>query len=171
MAVRRVLAVLILGPICASTAWATPQVALRTQFAPDVLGASTTIIYGFQISETDGQLPPPLSDVDLHLPAGMGLASSSLGLATCTPARLQAGGPGDCPAEARLGFGHALVKVPTGEGTLQERGEVAAVLGPSSDEHLVVLFYVEGTTPVAAQLVFPGELLDDLPPFGTHVDT
>lgn len=172
MSTARVLVAVAFVLVCAPVAaGASEHVVLRTSFSPERLGASTTIVYGFQITASNGQVPSPLTGIDLHLPAGMGLASSSLGLATCDPTVLQEQGAEGCPAEARLGYGHALVKVPSPDGVIEEAGTVEAVLGPPQGEHLVVLFYVEGNEPVQAQLVFPGEVLSDLRPFGTHVDT
>ena len=44
-------------------------------------------------------------------------------------------------------------------------------MGPPNSEHLEVLFYAEGRSPVSAQLVFPGQVLSDNPPFSGRLDT
>ncbi|HEV3319522.1 MAG TPA: hypothetical protein VG053_07310 [Solirubrobacteraceae bacterium] len=147
-------------------------VTLKTSFNPDRLGARTTIEFGFQAHSTIPQrAPEPVTDVDLHLPAGLGLATSTLGLANCDPAALLAGGVDGCPANARIGFGSALVTVPAESGPVEEEGSLTALVGPPNNEHLEILFYAEGHSPVFAQLVFPGQVLDDNPPFSGRLDT
>ncbi len=44
-------------------------------------------------------------------------------------------------------------------------------MGPPNSEHLEVLFYAEGRAPVYAQLVFPGQVLSDDPPFSGRLNT
>jgi hypothetical protein len=174
------------GPILAATlalyaagavvlthsAHAAQSVTLKTAFIPNRLGKRTTIEFGFQVhSTTSGGVPSPLIDVDLHLPAGLGLATSTLGLAGCEPAALIAQGPVGCPANSRVGFGSALVVVPGELEPVQEEGKLNAFLGPSNSENLEVLFYAEGSAPVSAQLVFRGQVLSDDAPFGGRLDT
>jgi hypothetical protein len=150
---------------------AAQTVNLETSFRPNRLGARTTIEFGFQVHNTvSRQAPSPVTEVDLHLPAGLGLATSTLGLANCDPLALIAGVSG-CPANARIGFGSALVAVPAQGEPIEEQGSLTALVGPPNSEHLEVLFYAEGHTPVFAQLVFPGHLLDDNAPFSGRLDT
>jgi hypothetical protein len=147
-------------------------VTLSASFKPDRLGARTTIEFGFQVRSTiPRRAPSPVTDVVLHLPAGMGLATSTLGLANCEPAALIAGGVNGCSANARIGFGSAVVAVPAENEPVEEEGSLTALVGPPNSEHLEVLFYAEGRSPVFAQLVFPGRLLDDDPPFGGLLNT
>lgn len=153
-------------------ALAAQTVKLESSFSPDRLGARTTIEFGFQVHSTNPRRAPlPVTDVDLHLPAGLGLATSTLGLANCEPAALIVGGVSGCPANARIGFGSALVAVPAEGEPIHEEGSLTAFVGPPNNEHLEVLFYAEGRSPVFAQLVFPGRLLDDDPPFSGRLDT
>ncbi len=147
-------------------------VTLSASFSPKRLGARTTIEFGFQVHSTiPRRAPSPVTGVDLHLPSGLGLATSTLGLANCEPAALIEGGVDGCPANARIGFGSAIVAVPTESEPLEEEGSLTALVGPPNSEHLEILFYAEGHSPVAAQLVFPGLLLDDNPPFSGRLDT
>jgi hypothetical protein len=161
--------------LCASMAVsvrAAQTVTLATSFKPDRLGSRTTIEFGFQVhSATPRRAPSPVTDVDLHLPAGLGLATSTLGLANCDPAALLAQGVTGCPPNARIGFGSALVAVPAEGEPVEEEGSLTALVGPPNSEHLEVLFYAEGHAPVFAQLVFPGQVLSDNPPFSGRLDT
>jgi hypothetical protein len=166
-----ILAIALLFTCPATPAAASQQVRLRTRFEPDRLGASTTIVYGFRITTTSGELPSPVTDIDLHIPAGMGLATSTLGLATCEPTVLMQAGPQGCPASARIGYGSALVQVPLENETIEETASVEAEFGPPQNENFVVLFYVQGDSPISAQLVLPGELLPDTGPFSGRLNT
>lgn len=145
---------------------------LQAGFDPDRLGVRTTIEFGFQVTSTIAdQAPSPVTDVDLHLPAGMGLYTSTLGLAGCQPAALLARGVAGCSPNARLGYGSAIVAVPAEPEPIQEEGSLTALAGPPNSEHLEVLFYAEGHSPVFAQLVFPGRVLNDSRPFGGRLNT
>jgi hypothetical protein len=168
---RALAATLALTATVATAAKAAQTVKLSTSFQPDRLGASTTILYSFQVDGTRGALPSAVTDIDLHLPAGMGLATSTLGLATCEPSVLLRRGPAGCPANARVGYGSALVQVPFAEEVVQESASIVAMFGPPEEEHLIVLFYVEGVSPIYAQLVFPGAVLPDSGAFGERLDT
>jgi hypothetical protein len=145
---------------------ASQTVALHASFSPNKLGASTTIGFGFHIASTAGGLPSPLTHVDLRMPPGMNYITSSLGLATCQPARLVAKGITGCPANSRLGFGDAFVEVPFGQDAGHEIPEIAALMGPPHNGNVVVLFYANGLAPVYAQIVFQGELVTGGGPFG-----
>jgi hypothetical protein len=144
-----------------ASAGAAQTVTLHTSFSPDRLGASTTIGFGFQIADTGGGLPAPLSSLSLHLPAGIDYVTTTLGLAICQPANLLAYGLAGCSPNSRLGFGSALVEVPFGTGSSQEIPEIQALMGPPNPNNgnIVVLFYANGQEPVYAQIIFQGELV------------
>jgi hypothetical protein len=158
---RLLLVVLVLA-VCGCfpvVAAASETVSLQTSFSPDRLGASTTIGFGFHIGTTNGEIPPPLTHVDLHLPAGINYISTTLGLAICKPASLLARGAEGCPVNSKIGFGSAFVELPFGDGVGGEIPEIEAFMGPPNNNgNLVVLFYTVGQTPVSAQLLFQGEL-------------
>jgi len=142
-----------------ASAGAAETATLHTSFSPDKLGASTTIGFGFQITNTTGELPAPLSSLSLHLPAGIDYVTTTLGLAICQPADLLAHGLSGCSPNSRLGFGSALVEVPFGTGSGHEIPEIQALMGPPHEGNIVVLFYANGQAPVSAQIVFQGELV------------
>ncbi|HET7341812.1 MAG TPA: hypothetical protein VFL90_10140 [Methylomirabilota bacterium] len=150
----------------ASCAQASEAVRLQASFTPDRFGVSTTIGFGFTISNTEGGLPAPLTHVDLLMPPGMNYITSSLGLATCQPKRLEEKGLSGCPANSRLGMGSAFVEVPFGQNAGHEIPEIQALMGPPHDGNVVVLFYANGLAPVFAQIVFAGELVSGGGAFG-----
>jgi hypothetical protein len=171
---RLFLLTVLLISVCGGTsavAHAAETAKLTAGFTPDRRGASTTIVFGFTIGTTDGSIPSGLSGVDLHLPAHMDIATTSLGLASCeTHALIELGLKG-CSSNSRIGYGSAVVEVPLGPQLVEEQAGISALLGPSEGSQLVVLFYANGLTPVFAQLVFPAQLLPDSQPFGGRIDT
>lgn len=144
---------------------------LRASFAPDRLGASTTIGFAFQLQTDQGLAPPPLRALDLRLPAGLNYTTTTLGLAVCQPAALLARGVHGCPANSRLGHGTAYVEVPFGSSSGHELPSIQAFMGSSRTGNMTVLFYALGQAPVSAQLVFAGEVLPDSAPFGSSLST
>ncbi|MGH2853103.1 MAG: hypothetical protein ACRDLF_02780 [Solirubrobacteraceae bacterium] len=152
---------------------ASEKANLTAKFVPYRLGANTTILIGFRIASHSGGLPAPLTHVTVALPASLGFAATTLGLATCDVATLMERGPSGCPPDAEMGFGTAIVEVPFGPEILRETGYVTTVMAPSTGTQTKLLFYAEGRTPVSASLVFPGELLseDAGSPFGTLIET
>jgi hypothetical protein len=164
-------AALALGLSASTAAATTEQATLHASFSPDRLGASTTISFGFDVSTTEGLAPPPLTDIDLHMPAGMNYTKTTLGLAICNPIALQEHGVAGCPANSRLGYGSASVEVPFGTGAGHELPEIQALMGPPNNGNMVVLFYANGQTPVFAQLVFKGEVLPQSGIFGSQLAT
>jgi hypothetical protein len=166
------LGVLVLCIGMATVAQATERVTVNTAFLPDKLGVNTTIEFGFNIIPTGGAaVPSPLTEVSLHLPAGMDLGSSTLGQDTCHPEALILRGVAGCPRNSLMGLGSALVELLIGGEVIREAASVAAFIGPSEDEHTVVLFYAEGVTPVATEQIFRGQLLPDSRPYGGRLDT
>lgn len=168
-------ALLVCGSIAdrpAPAAAVAENATLHAAFSPDRLGTPTTIEFGFNVSTAEGLAPPPLSNIDLYIPKGMDFTQTTLGLAICNPASLQAHGLAGCPTNSRIGFGSAVVEVPFGTGSGHELPELQALVGPStSNNNMVVLFYANGQTPVFAQLVFKGEVLPATGTFGSELAT
>jgi hypothetical protein len=152
---------------------AGPQrITLQTAFAPDRLRTPTTIQFGFHVlSANPGQVPSPVTKMSLDLPAGMGLATSTLGLAQCPPATLIEQGLAGCPASAQVGIGTAEAEMRVEHEILDESATVHALLGPPAGENEQVLFYVEAITPVGAQFVFPGVILPASGRYSGRLDT
>jgi hypothetical protein len=160
---------LVCGLLTSTAGAVSERATLHASFSPNRLGASTTISLGFHLSTAEGIAPPPLTRLDLRMPAGMDYTRTTLGLAVCRPAVLLAKGLRGCPADSRLGYGSAYVEVPFGTGAGTEIPEIQALLGPSPTGNMVVLFYANGQIPVYAQLVFSGEVLPDTGLFGSQL--
>jgi hypothetical protein len=159
----------VLAPATASAL--SERASLHASFTPDRLGAPTTIAFGFHLSTAEGAASPPLTGLDLRMPAGMNYTTTTLGLALCQPAALLVRGLTGCSPNSRLGYGSAYVEVPFGTGAGHEIPEIQALSGPSPNGNLVVLFYANGLFPVFAQLAFSGEVLPDSGRFGSQLAT
>lgn len=172
--VRGALLLLLLGGACAAAAppaRAAPLVRLQASLTPERLGHGTTLGFGFDVLLPAGQDPVPLTRIDVLYPANLGIATSGIGLASCTAATLEASGPQACPEESLMGRGSAITEIPLGPGIIREHATVTILKGPVEHERISLLFYVEGASTVDAQLVFSG-LLEPAPaPFGGDVIT
>ncbi len=154
-----------------ATASAAQTVKLDAALTPERLGQGTTIGFSFTVSTTTGQVPSPLTGVDLLYPANLGIATSGLGLATCTAATLEELGPEGCPSESQMGYGSGLVEVPFGPEILQEAATTRVFMAHLNQGHLGLVFWAVGVTPVAAQIVFPGLVLPAPGPDGGELST
>lgn len=144
---------------------------LGVTLTPERLGASTTIHFDFQIHGEHSRVPPPLTGIELLYPINLGLITSGLGIATCSPTTLETFGPQGCPADSLMGRGNALVDIPIGPETISEPGQITTWMGPVEEGHLALLFYAEGKSPVSAQLIFTSQILEAPPPYGGNLDT
>lgn len=144
---------------------------LHVALTPERLGAGTTIEFGFTVRAAGKRVPSPLSAVELLYPANIGLITSGLGLATCTTAMLRLLGPEACPTNSLMGRGSALVEIPVGPEVVSERGAITIWMGPPQNGSVSLLFYADGRTPVLAELIFPGVILDAPAPYGGRLTT
>jgi hypothetical protein len=159
---------------CASlpaTAGAAQTVKLGATLTPERLGAGTTIGFQFTVATTTGHVPSPLTGVDLLYPANLGIATSGLGLETCTAATLETLGPEGCPSESQMGYGTGLVEVPFGPEILQETTTTRVFMAHLHHGHLGLIFWAIGVSPVAAQIIFPGLVLPAENPYGGELST
>jgi hypothetical protein len=170
--VRRTLALLatlLAGASLPTAAHAAQTAQLHATLTPERLGHDTTIGFGFQIAAPDGRVPPALTEVNVSYPGNLGLGLSGLGLATCSPARLEALGDRGCPANSRMGYGTALAEIAIGSEILEETAHINVFRGTTQQGHLALLVYATGESPVSAQIVFPALLLPAPQPFGGRV--
>jgi hypothetical protein len=148
-----------------ATARATQTAKLTATFTPDRLNTPTTITFAIQIT-ADGQVPAPLTGIDLRYPLNLGLATSELGLATCQPQQLKTYGPPGCPANSIMGHGSALAEIAIGPEPLKETATITLLAGPPQEGHLDILVYAEGQTPVNAEILISALLIPEPPPYG-----
>jgi hypothetical protein len=161
-----ILATALLGLCLPATGMAAPSARLGATFIPERLGKATTLEFAFSFTAPPGQVPPPLTQIELRYPENLGLGLSGLGLATCTAEILDASGPSGCPPDSVMGYGAAFTGIVLGTTIITESAPITILRSPDREGHLAVLFSAEGTTPVDTRILFPGLLLPAPAPFG-----
>jgi hypothetical protein len=143
------------------------SVGLRAAFTPKRLGQGATVDLAIAIIASG--TPPPLSEVSVRYPAGLGLALSGLGIDTCSAKLLESTGPQGCPADSAMGTGSALTEMQIGRQVLREAATVTVVRAPERNGRLAMLFYAAGDQPVIARTILVGELLPASRPYGGRI--
>jgi hypothetical protein len=166
-----------LACVCVATAHATSLAAagptgarLSATFTPYSLGQRTTLDFGFSFSSPQGQVPPPLTQVELRYPSNLGIGLSGLGLQTCSARVLEASGPRGCPPNSVMGYGVVLTGIVLGTTIISENAPITILRAPDHAGSIALLFYAEGTKPVSTSIVFAGLLLPAPVPFGGQVN-
>lgn len=150
----------------ATAATAKPIAKLTATLSPERLGQGTTIGFGFTIATTTGQVPSPLTALDIYYPTNLGIGTSGLGLETCSVATLEINGPESCPSQSQMGYGKALIEIPFGGEILHETAQTMIYMARIHEGHIGLLFYAYGHIPLAAQVIFHGLVLPAYSPFG-----
>jgi hypothetical protein len=150
---------IVLAAVLSGTADAATTATMSASFAPDRLGASAAITAGFQIHAPAGQIPSPLTGLEIHYPTNFGLITSGLGTASCPVAALEAHGPSICPPDSLIGTGSASVEIPVGTAIQTEIARILLLAAPSPDGYLHLSTTAIGLTPVIARVVLPSILL------------
>ncbi len=152
-------------------ATAPPQVDMHVAFMPDKPGTETTVAVGFHIRTPHGELPPPVTKLDISLPAGMGLGTTNLGEATCSTAVLENVGLEGCSPNSFMGTGHGLIDAQIGPQILEEPVELAILMTEAQKEHTTLLMQGVGWSPVAAEAIFTSQLLESEHGYGATLVT
>jgi hypothetical protein len=166
-----ILVVALLGILGPNAADASQRAKLKASFSPDRLGVSTTVHLEFDIFSTTGVAPSPVTDVNVDLPAGMGLGTTNLGEETCNPNALFIFGPQGCSPNSRMGLGSATVEIPVGAEPPRLSARITVYMGVPHEHHTTVLIYAETITPVSGQWVFPTQLLPGGGIYGADLHT
>lgn len=161
-------AIAALIPIAPGTA---ERLVLHTAFTPYRLGKSTTIKFGFDMTNPPGTAGQALIGIDLRLPKGIGVGVSNLGLATCEPQQVIEYGPFSCPPDSLLGRGEAVATMPIAGEILHEKVRLVVLATKSPGSHLQILYSADGFSPVQSFLVFRGEIFEGKSPYGDELDT
>lgn len=161
--------------LAACSAWparvhAAPAAKLKVALLPEVLGQSTTIQFGFTVYAPPGQVPTPITGLELYYPAHFGIITSGLGIANCTTTTIENDGLEGCPIESLMGYGNATGEVEIEHEILTETAQTLAFMAPiTASGNIALSLYVEGESPIQSQLVFPALLLDAAPPYGGNI--
>ena len=166
-----------LGALAAVAALAAPASALAAEqltIAPKVtghLGGPGKIVFGFNITTTDGSIPAPLVGPFIEKePAG--IINSGVGFKTCSEATIMAATsstPPSCPAGSLAGSGTSITQALIGSTHLIENGTIKAYL--VSAKPLTLGFWGNGTTPIATTVFFNGVFGPAAAPYGATLST
>lgn len=141
-------------------------------FAPALLPATPGAHAGFKITVkfAGGEfgMPSQVTHVALHMPAG--LRYQVRGLKICPAARLKAHGLGGCPADTRIGAGHALMGAHLGASNITEEAQIWAFLGPAHNGLPSIELLGQGETPLEESVVLTGVWQRDQAPYGARID-
>jgi len=109
--------------------------------------------YGATPQNPSGSVPP-VSAVNVYLPKGVKLHPSGFG--ACSEATLQNIGPSGCPKSSVASpIGSVLGEVTFGSERVPEEASLQGFFGPAGS----ILFYAQGTTPVALEVVSVGHFV------------
>ncbi len=152
----------------AAVAWATETLTIYTRFSPDKLGAPTNLSATATLGSSTGGLPSPIRKVTAYGPAG--LEVDTRGAGTCTVAVLEGPeGPAGCPANSRVGFGGGTGVLELAKELIHEPFTLEFFLGPKEAGHVVILIYVNASTPVSYQVAIPATEVQGPKPYGWGV--
>jgi hypothetical protein len=138
---------------------------LQVGFAPYALGQATNVYFTLNILAPPGQIPPPLTQLEMRYPRDLGLDISGLGIKACARARLEVLGPSGCTAESYMGQGTAVAAIQIGPEVVHETAKIAILRAPELEGHIAMFFNLQATGPVEEQIVLPGLLLQAPPPY------
>jgi hypothetical protein len=142
---------------------------LSAAFVPDRLGGRTTLEFAFTLEAPPGEVPSPLTQIELRYPANLGILLSHLGVEVCTADALEASGPRGCPPNSVMGYGVVRTGVRLGNTIITENAPITVFRAPTQEGLINLIFYAEGTQPVVTDIIFSGVLLPAPLPFGGRV--
>jgi hypothetical protein len=133
-------------------------------FNPDRLGVPTNVFGSAEIGSTDTPVPSPITHVEVYGPPGVTLDLRGTG--TCSEPTLENIGPEACPADSRAGFGGGEGVYELAHEIINEKFTLDFFLGDNTPGHVVLLIYLNGSTPVSIQLVFTAPVINSPKPYG-----
>jgi len=141
-------------------AQAATVASLTPSLSPDRLGVSTALTLAVRYTNTQPELPAPVSHLLVRLPAG--LEVNLKGLGTCPRKRVVAHDGRGCPASSRVGGGSAVAAGRIGAKTVDENATLTAYRDAS--EGLAVVGV--GLSPLEERVVLSGTVEPDESPYG-----
>lgn len=70
-----------------------------------------------------------------------------------------------------MGYGTALAEIPFESETITETAKITTWMASIEEGHLGLLFLANAPTPIAAELIFPSQILNAPPPYGGSLAT
>jgi hypothetical protein len=152
----------------AGVARAETSATIALSLSPDRLGARAQLTFTINFTGGEGGVPSPLVRTVLKFPAGLSLDIPNL--RSCSPARLQTRGVRGCPAQSRIGGGHAIVEAYLGSQLTVESVTLWAFLGPLRNLQGTVEIFGEGYAPLGEQMVLSANGLSEPAPYGEGIE-
>jgi hypothetical protein len=137
---------------------------IKPSFSPDKLGVRAAFTFTVHFAGGEFGVPSPVRHAVVQFPPGLALDIPKLRV--CSKARLQARGPGGCPARSEIGTGHALADVHAGASVESEEADVAAFVGPPQGINPTIEIIGQGYSPLEERVVITATALPDNPPYG-----
>jgi hypothetical protein len=167
VAVLACLSALLMCAALPALARAQTSATITPSLSPDRLGAKGALTLSIDYAGGESGVPSPVRRAVLIFPAGLGLDIPTL--RSCSTARLRARGDSGCPAQSKLGAGHALVEVRAGSQLITESIALGLFLGPLQGFQPTFEMLGEGYTPLMKRLVLGGTVIPGHAPYGEEL--
>ncbi len=153
-----------IGTGSAEAAGSQTSATLTPTLSPNRLHAKGALTLTIRFAGGDFGVPSPVRRLLVKLPAGLGLDIPAL--RSCSAARLRARGARGCPAQSRIGSGHALVESHAGSQLITENIALWMFLGPLHNFTPTFEVLGAGDTPLRKRVVLSGTVVPDRAPYG-----
>ncbi len=154
--------------LAAPLAHAQPTSAtITSSLSPGRAGVRGALTFTAQLTGGESGVPSPVQMSVVKFPAGLTLDIPSL--RSCSKARLLARGPSGCPAQSKVGQGHALAEVLQGPQLITEDVLVWAFVGPPENNEPTLELLGEGFNPAPAKVVVTGTVRPARAPYGEEL--
>jgi hypothetical protein len=172
--VRACLLALVACAACASLAVparAETSATITPSISPNRLRAKAALTLAIHYTTATPGLfgvPAPVLRTVVRLPAGLNLDIPDL--RSCSVSRLRARGPGGCPAQARIGRGHAVIETHAGTENIPEDVVLGAFLGPLQGGQQTLDILGQGYSPLDERFVLTGAVRFVAAPYGEELE-
>jgi hypothetical protein len=153
------------GPL--ARAQAQSSATITPSLSPDRLGAKGALTLTIHYAGGEFGVPSPVRRAVVKFPAGLSLNIPTL--RSCSAARLRARGASGCPAQSKIGSGHALVEAHAGSQLIAENITLWVFLGPLQNLQPTSEVLGEGYTPLAERVVLTGTVVASHAPYGEEL--
>jgi hypothetical protein len=164
----RVLTTAVVLGVCllaAAAAWAAETLEVTAGFSPDKAGAPTNVHGTATIGSTTGAMPSPIIGATVMGPAGLKVDVHGVGV--CNPALLEATlETKSCPKDSKAGYGGGVGEYELAGERREEPFELSFFRGPNEDGHLVLVAFLNASSPVSVQIVLKAQVVPEPKPYG-----
>jgi hypothetical protein len=141
---------------------------LTPSLSPNRLHAKGALTLTIRFAGGEFGVPSPVRRLLVKLPSGLGLNIPAL--RSCSASRLRTHGAKGCPAQSRIGSGHALVEAHAGSQLITEDIALWIFLGPLHNFTPTFEVLGAGDTPLRKRVVLSGTVIPDRAPYGEGLE-